>query len=181
LLDRVNIVFPGAIQGVYSFSSLANFLSGRYSTYQQAFGATSQFQSNPNIGLFFQDAWRPTRRLTFNAGLRYDAQFLPAPIATDKKNFAPRLGVAYAPDDMTVVRASFGIYFDRLPLRATSNALQRDGTKYKVASFSFGQVGAPVFPSVATAFPTASGWGSPAGWRTRRRADARPSRPCGRA
>src|SRR5262249_14690420 len=66
---------------------------------------------------------------------------------------SPRLGLAYAPDGKTVIRASYGIYYDRIPLRATSNALQRDGSKYKVATFSFGQAGAPVFPSVAAAFP----------------------------
>lgn len=155
LLNRVNITFPGALQGVYTFSSLGNFLANRYATFQQAFGAPSQFQSNSNIGFFVQDEWRPTSRLTINAGLRYDAQFLPDPITTDANNFAPRLGVAYAPGDRkTVIRASFGIYFDRLPLRATSNALQRDGAKYKVAVLSFGQPGAPAFPSLLTAFPS---------------------------
>ena len=154
LLDRVNITFPGAIQGVYSFQSLPNFLAGRYATFQQAFGATSQFQSNPNVGLFVQDEWKPTSRLTINAGLRYDAQFLPHPITTDGNNFAPRLGIAYAPGNrQTVFRASVGIYYDRLPLRATSNALQRDGQKYKVAVLAFGQPGAPAFPQTLTAFP----------------------------
>lgn len=154
LLDRVNITFPGAFQGVYSFSSLGNFLSGRYSTFQQAFGATSQFQSNSNLGLFVQDEWKPTSRLTINAGLRYDTQFLPDPITTDANNFAPRLGIAYAPGKgKTVLRASFGVYYDRIPLRATSNALQRDGAKYKVAVLSFGQPGAPAFPQTLAAFP----------------------------
>lgn len=93
--------------------------------------------------------------LTINAGLRYDLQFLPDPIKADRNNIAPRLGIAWSPAGRkTVVRASYGIYYDRIPLRATSNAIQRDGTKYKVATFSFGQTGAPVFPSVATAFPT---------------------------
>ena len=154
LLNRVNIVFPGAIQGVYSFSSLANFLSGQYSTYQQAFGATSQFQSNNNLGLFVQDEWKPTSHLTINAGLRYDVQFLPHPIDADSNNFAPRLGIAYAPGDRkTVFRTNVGLYYDRLPLRATSNALQRDGVKYKVAVLSFGQDGAPTFPQTLAAFP----------------------------
>ncbi|HXD29539.1 MAG TPA: carboxypeptidase regulatory-like domain-containing protein [Pyrinomonadaceae bacterium] len=155
LHNKVNITFPGALQGVYSFSSLANFLANRYTTFQQAFGAIDQFQSNPNIGLFMQDEWRPRQDLTINAGLRYDVQFLPDLITTDANNFAPRLGIAYAPGDRrTVVRASFGIYFDRIPLRATSNALQRDGSKYKVAVLSFGQAGAPVFPNVLAAFPS---------------------------
>lgn len=155
LHNKVNITFPGAIQGVYTFSSLANFLANRYATFQQAFGATDQLQSNPNVGAFVQDEWRANQSLTVNAGLRYDAQFLPDPITTDANNFSPRLGIAYAPGDRrTAIRASFGIYFDRIPLRATSNALQRDGSKYKVAVLSFGQPAAPVFPNVLNAFPS---------------------------
>lgn len=155
LYNRVNIEFPGALQGVYTFTTLQNFLNGTYSSFQQAFGAPSQFQSNPNIGLFVQDEWRPRADLTINAGLRYDAQFLPDPIETDTNNFAPRLGFAYSPGDRkTVVRASFGIYFDRIPLRATSNALQRDGSKYIVVQLSPTQAGAPVFPNVLAAQPS---------------------------
>jgi hypothetical protein len=154
LHNRVDILFPGALEGVYTFTSLNNFLNGTYSSFQQAFGAPSQFQSNPNIGLFIQDEWRARPGLTVNLGLRYDAQFLPAPIHTDTNNFAPRVGVAYSPGDhKTVVRASFGIYFDRIPLRATSNALQRDGTKYVVVQLSPTQTGAPIFPNVLAEQP----------------------------
>ena len=154
LHNWANIIFPGALQGVYAFSSLANFLANRYTTFQQAFGAPSQVQANPNIGLFVQDEWKVNPHLTINAGLRYDAQFLPDPVTTDANNFAPRLGIAYAPGDRkTVLRASFGIYFDRIPLRATSNAFQRDGTKYKTAVLAFGQPSAPVFPQTLPEFP----------------------------
>ncbi|MBI3951365.1 MAG: TonB-dependent receptor [Acidobacteria bacterium] len=154
LYNRVNIFFPGAVQGVYTFTSLAGFLTGAYGGFQQVFGEPSQFQSNPNIGLFIQDEWRPRGDLTINAGLRYDAQFLPDPIKTDTDNFAPRVGLAYAPGDhKTVIRASYGLYFDRIPLRATSNALQRDGTKYLVVQLSPMQPGAPVFPNLLPALP----------------------------
>jgi hypothetical protein len=154
LYNRVNIVFPGAIQGVYNFTSLNNFLNGSYLNFQQAFGAPSQFQSNPNIGFFVQDEWRPRPDFTVNAGLRFDVQFLSTPIKTDSNNFAPRLGFAYAPGDRrTVLRGSFGIFFDRIPLRATSNALQRDGSKYVVVQFSPSQAGAPLFPNVLATQP----------------------------
>jgi hypothetical protein len=134
---------------------LAAFLTGNYFSYQQAFGAPSQLQSNPNIGVFIQDEWRVRPDLTLNTGLRYDAQFLPEPIKTDTDNFAPRLGIVYAPGDRkTVIRASFGLYYDRVPLRASSNALQRDGSKYLVVQLSPGQPGAPVFPNVLAVQPS---------------------------
>ena len=155
LYNRLNILFPGAFQGVYNFSSLGNFLTGNYLNYQQAFGAPEQFQSNPNFGVFVQDEWRARPELTFNAGLRYDLQFLPNPIETDTNNIAPRLGVVYAPGDRkTVIRASAGLYYDRIPLRATSNALQRDGSKYLVVQLAPSQPGAPVFPNVLSLQPS---------------------------
>jgi hypothetical protein len=154
LWNRATIAFPGARQGVYSFPSLADFQSGRYSTFQQAFGVPDQFQSNPNLGLFVQDEWRLRLRLTLNLGLRYDLQFLPDPIRTDTGNLSPRVGLAWAPGrGATVVRLNWGHFYERVPLRATSNALQRDGSKYRVAVLPLGTPGAPVFPDVLSAFP----------------------------
>jgi len=154
LHNRVDIEFPGAVQGVYAFGSLASFLAGRYSTYQQAFGQAAQFQSNPNVGLFAQDEWRVSDGFTVNLGLRYDLQWLPEPIHADLDNVSPRLGIVWSPGSRrTAIRASGGVYYDRIPLRATSNALQRDGVKYRTAVLPFGQVGAPVFPAVLPAYP----------------------------
>ena len=156
LYNRVNILFPGAVQGVYAFSSLNNFLNGNYINYQQAFGVPNQVQSNPNFGVFVQDEWRVSPSVTINAGLRYDLQFLPDPIQTDTDNIAPRIGIVWAPGDRkTVVRTSFGLYYDRIPLRATSNALQRDGSKFLVVQLSPTQPGAPVFPDVLAIQPSA--------------------------
>jgi hypothetical protein len=123
-------------------------LSGNYSQFQQAFGSPSQLQNNPNYGLFIQDEWRIRRDLTFNIGVRYDIQDLPDPISTDTDNVAPRFGFAYSPDLKTVVRGSFGLYYERVPLRATSNALQREGSKYVTAIILPGSADAPIFPYV---------------------------------
>ena len=155
LYNRLTIVFPGALAApVYSFASLSAFQAGRYTTFQQAFGEPNQFQSNPNLGLFAQDQWKPHPNLTIDLGARYDIQLLPRPIETYWGNIAPRAGVAWSPADRrTVIRASYGLFYDRIPLRATSNALQRDGSKYRLALLAFGQAGAPTFPQALTAFP----------------------------
>ncbi len=94
LLNRLNIFFQGFIAGVYSFTSLANFLAGNYSHYQQAFGEFSQFQSNPNFGVYVQDEWKACKDLTFNLGLRYDQQNLPDPIKTDLEAASRRLQIS---------------------------------------------------------------------------------------
>jgi hypothetical protein len=153
--QRVDILFPGAPQGVYAFSSIANLQKGTDINFQQAFGDAAQSQRNPNLGLFVQDEWRPRSDLTVNAGVRYDLQWLDRLVNTDTNNIAPRVGVSYAPGDQrTVIRASGGLYYDRLPLRALSNALLRQyGSSYQVALLSFGQTGAPAFPSVLPSFP----------------------------
>lgn len=154
LFNRLNITFPSALQGVYTFANLDAFRQGRYINFQQVFGEPDQFQSNPNVGLFVQNEWRPRSDLTINAGLRYEAQWLADPVTTDLNNLAPRLGIAFAPGEhKTVIRAGGGLYYDRIPLRALSNALQRDGVRFKTAVVSFGQPGAPVFPGVLTEFP----------------------------
>lgn len=156
LRNRVTIGFPGAQQGVYSFSSLANFQAGRYSSYQQAFGAPDTRQTNDNLGLFVQDEWRAGPRVTVNAGLRYDLQKLPDLVETDRDNVSPRLGLAWdvKGDGRQLVRATAGLYYSPIPLRAVSNALQRDGIHYRVAQVGPAAAGAPTFPNTFSQFPS---------------------------
>jgi Carboxypeptidase regulatory-like domain/TonB dependent receptor-like, beta-barrel len=65
-------------------------------------------------GVFFQDQWRITPKLTFNYGLRWDVESgLASFVNPDYNGFQPRVGLAYSPDSKTVFRAGFGIFFDR--------------------------------------------------------------------
>jgi outer membrane receptor protein involved in Fe transport len=155
LRNRVTIAFPGALQGVYTFSSLANFLAGDYASFQQAFGEPETHQTNDNIGAFVQDEWRATPRLMIDAGLRYDVQELPSLIRIDRNNVSPRIGAAWdiRGDGQSVLRAAAGLYYDPIPLRAVSNALQRNGVTYRVAIVDRTSTGAPIFPHVMPSFP----------------------------
>jgi hypothetical protein len=158
LFNNLTITFPQSARGSYAFSSLKNFQSGTYSTFTQSFGNAIVPQTNPNLGLFLQDEWRATPALTVNAGVRYDLQFLQA-VNTATANVAPRAGIAWSPRASTVVRASYGYFFDRVPLRALSNALESNGNTttlnaqtFVTLALSYGQTGAPTFPAIASGY-----------------------------
>ncbi len=152
------ITFPRSLRGSYSFSSLATFLTGAYnnSGYTQTFGNTVVPQTNPNVGFYAQDEWKVNSRLTLNLGMRYDLQYLKS-IATDTNNISPRGGFAWSPfaSRKTVIRGGYGLFYDRIPLRALANALLSAGNTTNLSdlsqnsvSLSPTQAGAPIFPGI---------------------------------
>jgi outer membrane receptor protein involved in Fe transport len=74
-----------------------------------------QFKLNHGYyGFFAQDQWRVTPKLTFNYGLRYDFETgLSDQIDSYWGAVQPRVGLAYSPDNKTVIRAGFGMFNDR--------------------------------------------------------------------
>ncbi len=152
------ITFPRSARGSYTFGSLANFQLGRYNNagFTQTFGESAVSQVNPNLGIYAQDEWKLTSQLTLNLGVRYDLQFLDT-VRTDADNISPRIGIAWSPSASrrSVIRASTGLFYDRVPLRALANALLSAGNTTDLAllrqigvTLSPTQAAAPVFPDI---------------------------------
>jgi hypothetical protein len=157
LFNDDTITFLRTFRGSYTFSSLANFLTGSYSGFAQTFGNPVVSQSNPNLGFYAQDEWRVGSRVTLNLGLRYDLQFLET-INPDRNNVSPRVGFVWTPtaSQDLLIRGGAGVFFDRVPLRAVANALLSAGNTTDVTELRQPQVtgilpsqaGAPVFPNI---------------------------------
>ncbi|MCU1303786.1 MAG: hypothetical protein JWQ87_4070 [Candidatus Sulfotelmatobacter sp.] len=114
-------------------SSVQAYGAGIPQDFIQGLGSPSDSFSNKALGLFWQDSWRVRPNVTLNYGVRYDIEFPPTlkppdalalaaynrlglqkGIQTDKNNIQPRIGIAWDPknDGKTVVRASYGIFYD---------------------------------------------------------------------
>jgi outer membrane receptor protein involved in Fe transport len=119
--------------------------------------ANGSFTQNvQRLGLYVEDSWRVTPRLTVNYGLRYDTTFglfdasgrsqlenpayltlkaLGIPLVRStpqdyRHAFAPRLGIAYSPGQSgsTVFRAGFGLYYNDLAQNGWVTAFQAVNT-----------------------------------------------------
>ena len=69
-------------------------------------------------GVYIQDKWRATNRLTLNAGLRWEWETWPSGVLdTQWKNFDPRVGLAYGIGTRhnIVLRAGAGLFHGTLP------------------------------------------------------------------
>jgi hypothetical protein len=67
---------------------------------------------------FVADKWQATGKLSLNLGVRYDYQHM---VPNTKDAFAPRVGIAYAPDDKTVIRAGVGKFYEYQATAVLSN------------------------------------------------------------
>ena len=126
-------------------------LGGGASQFSLSAGTPLTSVSQFDAGLYLNDDWRARPNLTFSYGLRYEAQNN----ISDHANFSPRIGLAWGLDGKgskaarTVLRAGFGIFFDRVNENVTLNALRYNGVtqqSYFLIDPSF----YPAIPSLAT-------------------------------
>ncbi|MBI3941205.1 MAG: TonB-dependent receptor [Acidobacteria bacterium] len=128
--------------GRFQFDSIDDLLRARASQLESTVPGVSDPVRRWRQWLFaayLQDDWKATNHLTFNLGLRYEAITVPVeadgksanlrnvPFSTEStvgpaflnpslKNFAPRIGIAWAPGGAgtLAIRAGFGIFHDQI-------------------------------------------------------------------
>lgn len=130
-------------------------LGGGASQFSITTGTPSIFAGQFDLGAFVGDDWRVRPNFTVSAGLRYETQTN----IHDWSDFAPRIGLAWAPGGgsgqsraKTVIRAGFGIFYDRFALANTITALRYNGIlqqQYVITNPDF-------FPNVPTVSSLAS-------------------------
>jgi hypothetical protein len=134
------------------------------SNFSQAFGQSRfEFRTN-DYNFFVQDDIRVSPRLTVNLGMRYEYQQNPDPqipnpavpqtsqMPSDKNNFGPRFGFAYAAtnDGKTSIRGGYGIYYGRILNSTIVNAISNTGMPGGQFTASVLPANGPVFPNVLT-------------------------------
>ena len=130
-LNRVSLradVSDG-FDGLYLFGSLTDFLVGNPDQFRQAFGNSSVEFPVTSFGAFVQDHWQVARTLTVDLGVRYDLEHLPGAFNQDWNNVSPRIGLAWSPAPNWVLRAGYGIFFDRYILANLARPIEKNGSR----------------------------------------------------
>ncbi len=141
----------------------------RWQSFSQSWGRPAVEFAIRDHGFYGQDEFRVTPKLTLNYGLRYEYAALPQPavsnpdypqtsrIPSAKRNFAPRIGVAYGLGNKTVLRAGFGVYHARYTGTLMASLLTTNGVYQTSAYISSSNIAVgPVFPNKLAATELAS-------------------------
>jgi outer membrane receptor protein involved in Fe transport len=133
-------VFSSSSDSPGSGAPLADFLMGFPSSSQGQQLLDWSRQRDIYVGMYFQDDWKVTSRLTLNLGIRYELYTQPidmrdrgglfdprtgrmalpgkdgfsrAMVKGDHNNFAPRFGLAYSMTPRLTIRTGAGVFFAR--------------------------------------------------------------------
>jgi Carboxypeptidase regulatory-like domain/TonB-dependent Receptor Plug Domain len=199
-----NNTYGGDGNGYFSYSYVGNyindqmnFLEGRtggcstsaarntvgsdacYASFTQTFGPHVYGISTLDSGVFAQDNWKLSPRLTVELGIRWDYEALPPanPSLTtatgsftpypqllnnpsDKKNFGPRVGFSYdlSGKGQTILRGGYGVYYGRINNGELLNIRFSTGSpngQYNTV-WKVNNTGAPNLPNIVASAGAAS-------------------------
>jgi hypothetical protein len=138
-----------ALAGLPGFSPVQAYGLGIPQSFAQGIGLTHFKYDLKVLGAFAQDSWR-IKNVTLNYGVRYDVEAFPTQgalnattyaaeraygvregIRLQDGNVAPRVGLAWnvGGDAKTVVRANYGIFYDRAPGNLESQSMSFNSYK----------------------------------------------------
>ena len=153
----------------YVFPTIAAYQAAVSGANPKSYTTVNAIIGNTRVGyisnfydFFAQDSWQVRPSLLVTYGIRYDRFISPNPNASApfpfSRNFnnpagdvSPRLGLAWRVGSKTVVRGSWGMFYDPPPTNLWFNALSNDGSGRSFnASLTASSPGAPSFPQPLT-------------------------------
>ncbi len=172
--------------GTFTYSNINAFaldftnpVNGKnWNTYTQTFGNPVYDGNFQDVAFFAQDEIHVTPKLTISPGFRIEHTSLPQPSApqalgtlnipadwpqTAKLNYkptnvAPRIGAAYAWNSKTVLRAGYGMFYNRYVTQIIDGLAKGNGSyqpSYSLSSTVAAQFAAgPAFPNALGTVPT---------------------------
>jgi hypothetical protein len=114
--------------GVFTFSSLDDYLAGRPITFRKTTGDPIVNVSQLEFASFVQADWRVNPKLNVGAGARYQAQMN----LHDANNLAPTFQIAFQPRTGTVLRAGGRLSYQVFNLGNIETLRRQDGFGHQV-------------------------------------------------
>jgi hypothetical protein len=110
--------------GMFTFSSMDDYLAGRPQTYTRRVGDPNVSYSQVEAGWYIQDDFRVSRNLQVSLGVRQEVQTH----VDDKFNLAPRAAFTYGLRKGNI-RGGYGMFYDWLDANVYEQVVRVDGTQ----------------------------------------------------
>ena len=119
----------GNFNGTFTFTDVSSYNLGMPSQFSLVTGQPRVQDNYVDAELYTEDDWHLRPNVTLSYGLRYETQN----VIHDHKDFAPRIGLAWGlargkNTPKTVIRAGYGIFYDRFGDDLILNADRLNGT-----------------------------------------------------
>jgi hypothetical protein len=172
LLMNIDNLFPRNLNGVFRYSTVADFVNNVPASFAQGYGAGGGLTSwdQNTYAIYGSDNFHLGTKLSFDLGLRYDWQTIPEPATNvfpqhpefitqieEDHNIAPRFGFAFdvLGNGRSVLRGGTGKFFGYMPDILLSNPLTQISGNFNQVSIAncnlaTNLVKCPAYPNILT-------------------------------